>query len=259
LIGVEVIMAISIKKLKEEDGICKYLVKGSSPAFINAIRRSMMLHMPCLAIEDVSIYENDSVMFDEFLTHRLGMLPIKMDSKGYKIGDTVKMVLEKEGPCTVYSKDIKSTDPKIEITDKNIPITKLAKNQKLKLEMQAVVLSGKEHAKWQPAVVGYREMPTLAASSDCNGCSDCIKICPVNILEMKGKKVAMTKPEDCILCGACVDACKKEALKLEFDGSTFVFIVEPISGMSAKEVVSGAVKVLLGKSKEYSKALQKIK
>jgi DNA-directed RNA polymerase subunit D len=252
-------MAISIKKLKEENGTSKYVVKGASPAFINAVRRSMMLHMPCLAIEDVSIYENDSVMFDEFLAHRLGMLPIKMDSKGYKLKDKVKMVLEKEGPCTVYSKDIKSTDPKIEVTDKNIPITKLSKGQKLKLEMQAVVLSGKEHAKWQPAVVGYREMPSLDVSKECNECGDCVKICPVNILEIKSRKVAMTKQEECSLCGACVDTCKKEALKLQFDGSTFVFIIEPITGMNAKEVVGGAVKALLEKSKEYSKALQKIK
>ncbi len=252
-------MAISIKKLKEESGISKYIVKGISPAFINAVRRSIMLHMPCLAIEDVSIYENDSVMFDEFLAHRLGMLPIKMDGKSYKLGDKVKMVLEKEGPCTVYSKDIKSTDPKIEITDKNIPITKLSKGQKIKLEMQAVVLSGKDHAKWQPAVVGYREMPSLAVSKECNNCGDCVKICPVNVLEIKGKKVTMTNPEECSICGACVDTCKKEALKLQFDKSTFVFIIEPITGMSAKEVIGGTVKVLLDKSKEYSKALQKIK
>ena len=252
-------MAISIKKMKEESGVSKYVVKGVSHAFINAVRRSMMLHLPCLAIEDVSIYENDSVMFDEFLAHRLGMLPIKMDGKGYKLGDKVKMVLEKEGPCTVYSKDIKSTDPKIEVIDKNIPVTKLSKGQKLKLEMQAVVLSGKDHAKWQPAVVGYREMPSLSVSKECNDCGDCVKICPVNVLEMKGKKVAMTKSEDCSLCGACVDTCKKEALKLQFDGSTFVFIIEPIISTNAKDVIGGAVKVLLDKSKEYSKALQKIK
>ena len=63
-------MAISIKKLEEKDNVACYLIKGTSPAFINAIRRSIMLHTACLAIEDVSIYENDSVMFDEFLAHR---------------------------------------------------------------------------------------------------------------------------------------------------------------------------------------------
>lgn len=252
-------MAISISKYKEENGISSYVVRGVSPALINAVRRSVMLHTPCLAIEEVSVYENDSVMFDEFLAHRLGLLPVKAGSKGFKAGDKVKMVIEKEGPCTVYSKDIKSTDPKVEIRDKNIPITRLSKGQRLKAEMQAVFLSGKEHAKWQPAIASYREVAKLSVSNDCNGCKECVEACPVDVLEMKGKKVSLANPEGCILCGACVDACKEEALKLEFDGNTFLFSVEPITGLSAKEVVEGSVKALLEKSKEYSKALQKIK
>ena len=65
-------MTISIKKLDEKGNVLQYLVKDTSPAFINAIRRSVMLHTPCLAIEDVSIYQNGSVLFDEMLAHRLG-------------------------------------------------------------------------------------------------------------------------------------------------------------------------------------------
>ena len=158
-------MAVTIKKISEKGSTEKFLVKGASIALMNSIRRSILEDVPCLAIEDVTIYENDSVMFDEFLAHRLGMLPVKTDFKGYKKGDTVKLVLEKEGPCTVYSKDIKSTDPKIEVLDKNIPITRLSKGQKLKIEMNAVAMTGKEHAKWQPAVVGYREVPSLQPHS----------------------------------------------------------------------------------------------
>lgn len=252
-------MAISVKKLDEKGKVGTYLIKGVSPALVNAIRRSIMLHTPCLAVEDVAIYENNSVMFDEFLAHRLGMLPIKTDTKTYKKGDKVKLVLEKEGPCTVYSKDIKSTDPKIEVMDKNIPITKLNKGQRLRIEMQATMDSGKEHAKWQPAVVGYREVPELIVSKNCDGCKECMKACPVNILQVKGKKVSFTKAEECNLCGACVDICPKEALRLNFNSSSFIFIAEPIAGLTTKEVISSAVKELLGKSKQIAKALQKAK
>ena len=252
-------MAISVKKMDEKDGISRYVVKGVTPAFINAVRRSAMQHTPCLAIEDVSVYENDSVMFDEFLAHRLGMLPVKTDIKAYKQDDTVKMVLEKEGPCTVYSKDIKSTDPKIEIMDKNIPITKLTAGQRLKVEMQAVMNCGKEHAKWQPAVIAYREIPDLVVSKECNACGDCAKACPSGLLEMKGKVVSMDKMDECSLCGACVDSCKKEALKLSFGKNGYLLVVEPTAGLDVKELVGGAVKALLEKSKDYAKALQKAK
>ncbi len=148
---------VSVKKVSEEHGVLKLQIKGVDSAFINAIRRTIMQDVPCLSIEDVSIYENDSVMFDEFLAHRLGMLPVKTDVKGYKKGESVKLVLEKEGPAMVYSKDLKSTDPKIEIADKKIPIVKLGKNQKVKLEMNAVMLSGREHVKWQPAIATFTQ------------------------------------------------------------------------------------------------------
>ncbi len=148
---------VSVKKISEEDGVFRLEVKGVDNAFINAVRRTVMQDVPTLAIEDISIYENDSVMFDEFLAHRLGLLPIKSSAKGYKTGESVKMVLEKEGPCVVYSKDIKSTDPKVEVADKKVPLVKLGKDQRLKLEMKAVMQSGREHAKWQPAVIAFEQ------------------------------------------------------------------------------------------------------
>ena len=147
---------VSVKKVGEEKGVVKFELTADT-ALANAIRRVVMQDVACFAVEDVSIYENGSVLFDEFLAHRLGMLPIRSDAKGYKLGDSVKMVLQKEGPCTVYSKDIKSTDPKTEVVDKKIPLTKLTKGQKLKLEMKAVMHSGREHVKWQPAVISYAQ------------------------------------------------------------------------------------------------------
>jgi len=252
-------MAISVKKLGEKDKVVSYLVKGVSPAFINSIRRSMMLHSPSLAIENVSIYENDAAMFDEFLAHRLGMLPLKTDLKGYKLGDKVKLVLEKEGPCTVYSKDIKSTDPKIEVVDKNVPLTRLGKGNRIKIEMEAVMGTGEEHAKWQPALISFKEIPELVVGKDCNAFKECVEACPVNVLEMKGSKVVLKDSHLCSLCNACIDVCNKDCLKLRFEEGNYIFLVEPFGSLSAKEVVSQAVKELLDKTNEFGKALKKAK
>jgi len=251
-------MAVSVKKIDEKHGVARYLVKGVSTAFINAIRRSVMLHVPCLAVENVSIYENDSVIFDEFLAHRLGMLPVKTDIKGYKKGETAKMVLEKEGPCTVYSRDIKSTDPKIEVIDKNIPLIKLGKGQSVKIEMEAVMQCGEEHSKWQPAIIAYLELPKIETEKGCNLCGDCIKACPKSVLESKAKKIVLNNPVECILCGACRDACKKDAIKIEPAKDAFILSIEPIAGLSAKETIDAAVDALLEKSEQAQKLLQKI-
>ncbi len=252
-------MAVSIKKLDEKNNVSRYIVKGVSPAFLNSVRRAMMSYTNNLAVEDLAIYENDSVLFDEFLAHRLGMLPLKCDSKSYKKGDKVKLVLEKEGPCTVYSKDIKSTDPKIEPVDKNVPITKLEKGQRIKVEMEALMESGQRHAKWQPAIVAYKEIPALLTSKDCNACEECVKACPKGIIEVKGKKVTMARPEECILCESCVEACKKNALQLDFSDQGFIFMVEPISGMTPSQVVENAVKELSDKISKFGKEIKKAK
>ncbi|MBN1941379.1 MAG: DNA-directed RNA polymerase subunit D [Candidatus Diapherotrites archaeon] len=251
-------MAVSIKKISEKEPIEKYLIKGASIEIMNAIRRSILEDVPCLAIEEVSIYQNDSVMFDEFLAHRLGMLPIKSDAKGYKKGDKLKFVLEKDGPGMVYSKDIKSTDPKVEIVDKKIPIVKLAKDQTIKLEMDAVMHSGKEHAKWQPAVIGYQEVANIIFSKDCDACEECVKACPKNVLEMKAGKVVLTDSLGCILCGACKDACEKKAVKIDVEPKTFVLSIETQGILDSKECLLGAINSLREKSKEFEKLLKKV-
>ncbi len=252
-------MAVRIKKLDEKNNVGRYLVKGVSPTLLNAIRRSVMLHVPCLAIEDVAVYENNSVMFDEFLAHRLGMLPLRTDARTYKLGDKVKMVLEKEGPAMVYSKDIKSTDPKIEVLDKKIPIVKLGNNQKIKVEMQAVMSSGKEQSKWQPAIISYQELPVVYSEKNCNACGECTAACPKNVLEIKGKKVVLREPFECILCGACRDACKRDALVVDVEKDSFILHVEPIVGISVGGIINSAVEELHSKSKLFAKQLQKVK
>ena len=110
---------MDVKKISEKGSITKILVKGVDAALMNSVRRTIMNNTPVIAIEDVYIYDNNSVMFDEFLAHRLALIPVKSDPKSYKTGEKVKMILDKEGPCTVYSKDIQSTDPAIEVIDKN--------------------------------------------------------------------------------------------------------------------------------------------
>ncbi len=252
-------MALRIKKIDEKGNVSRYLIKGITTPLLNAIRRSVIQHVPCLAIDKITIYENDSVMFDEFLGHRLAMLPVKTDAKSYKKGDRVKMVLQKEGPGMVYSKDIKCTDPKIEIVDKKIPIVKLKKDQKLKIEMQAIMQSGKEHSKWQPAIISYQELPNVYSEKNCNQCRECIDACPKSVLEIKAKKVVLKEPFECILCGACRDACERDALAIDVEKGSFLLYIEPVAGMPVNEVINMAIAELQDKNKQFAKLLQKVK
>jgi len=48
----------------------------------NALRRIMLAEVPTLAIETVNIEENETVLFDEFIAHRMGLLPLSCHSVG---------------------------------------------------------------------------------------------------------------------------------------------------------------------------------
>ena len=247
---------MNIKKISEKDGVTKLLVKGVDSTFMNSIRRTVMMDIPVLAIEDISVYDNSSVMFDEYLAHRLGMLPVKTDLKTYSKGDKVKLVLEKEGPCTVYSRDIKCTDPKIEIAAKKVPLLKLRKDQKIKLEMTAVMDSGSEHVKWQPAIISYNNLPIIVNRKDCTNADECVESCPTNVLEVKAKKIVLKDPFGCILCRQCEDTCKDGAIVVDYDPNSFVLTIEPTGTLTVKEILNRAADVLKEKSKEFKSALK---
>lgn len=50
---------------------------GVTPALANAFRRLMISEVPSMAIEKVHIYNNTSIIQDEILAHRLGLIPLK--------------------------------------------------------------------------------------------------------------------------------------------------------------------------------------
>src|SRR6266704_1409698 len=63
---------------KEQETLC-FVLSDVSPAFANALRRIMISEIPVMAIDDVMILENNSVMYDEILAHRLGLVPVTTD------------------------------------------------------------------------------------------------------------------------------------------------------------------------------------
>ena len=134
--------------------------------YINAIRRTSISEVPTLAIDDVVILENSSVMHDEAIAHRLGLIPLltnldrfvmphECDCKS-TLGCSkcrVLLVLDSEAnekTKVVMSGEIVSEDELIKPVSKDIPIITLAPGQKLKFEAYARLGIGRDHAKWQP-------------------------------------------------------------------------------------------------------------
>lgn len=247
---------MNVKKIKEQGNSLVLLVNGTHSQFVNAIRRIVMNSLPSLAIENVFVYRNDSVLFDEFLASRLGSLPLRAD-KSFKKGDKVKLVLQAKGPKPVFAGDIESKNPSVEVINKEMPVVKLKENQELKLEMEAIMNSGAEHVKWQPAIVSYKELPEIKSkSAKIRNAQKIVENCPKKVLEVKAGKIVLKNPYECLLCGYCEDL-SGEQIELVTSSSSFVLTVETLGQYSPKEILAGASEILKQKTTAFQKEVSK--
>jgi hypothetical protein len=75
-------MALEVKHLTDDE--VEFDLRGVDVSFANALRRIMLSEVPTMAIETVYIEENDGVVMDEVLAHRLGLVPIAADPNDFE-------------------------------------------------------------------------------------------------------------------------------------------------------------------------------
>jgi DNA-directed RNA polymerase subunit D len=137
--------------------------------YVNALRRLSISQVPTFAIDDVVILENSSVMHDEAIAHRLGLIPLRTDLERFVMPHLcdckstlgcskcrVLLVLDAESQDktkVITSAELISEDEVVKPVNNEIPIVSLAPAQKLKFEAYARLGTGKSHAKWQPTSV----------------------------------------------------------------------------------------------------------
>ncbi len=258
---------MKINIVDQTDRKIKFVLEGSNPQFANTIRRISMGEITVMAVDNVDFTHNDSVLYDEILAHRLAMVPLVFNPKNYKVKESVEdtgslyevvLVVDKKGPCTVYTKDIKSSDPDVKPLYDNIPIVELAEGQKLKFDATAMLGYGKNHSKWAAAVASYRYYPVVKQNGKISNETDIIKSCPKRALRIENGKVSVT--EDCDLSGLCMKVAKPEGvLRIEGDPTKFIFTIESVSGLTAEQVMNLSLDELKAKAKDFSKSLSKLK
>ena len=285
-------MKLKIREMKDNKAIIEF--SDTTYNFLNSLRRSLISMVPCLAITEVDFhmgslgsytdddleeemeYESMSSMFNEIIAHRLGMIPIPteravIDAFKDAVDDENKQPeimysLHKQGPCTVYSGDLKPVDgdKQLEINETTIPIVKLAETQAILVYARAKIGTAKTHSKWQTVVAPrFYEARTMTV----NGGKKSAKI-----LEMIGKdKFKKTgkkyKIEDPLEVEKAIKNIEKlwidedessDCVEISINENQYIFEYETTGALTAKLAMEQALEELKEHFKDFYSELEKL-
>ncbi|KAK8795501.1 hypothetical protein WA158_000158 [Blastocystis sp. Blastoise] len=214
---------LKIDVLDKKDRMIVFEVSGISPAIANTIRRVLIAEIPTMAIETCFVNNNTSVMQDEVLCHRLGLIPIKAEPNDFEYvteknnftdANSIKFSLKVKCPSkaelqtmprsdptnpkpveymTVYSHSIKATRVgkqlnNLCVADDDIIVMKLAPGQEIDIDMYAVKGVGQDHAKWSPVcTASYRMRPDIYINKPKynQDAIDLVKCCPMGVFDIE--------------------------------------------------------------------------
>ncbi|THE63350.1 DNA-directed RNA polymerase subunit D [Salinadaptatus halalkaliphilus] len=242
-----------VEFVERTDREARFLVRGVTPAFANGIRRAMLADVPTMAIDTVRFVENSSVMFDEQLALRLGLVPLTTPPVGEFVeDDTVTLSIDVEGPATAYSGDLVSSDDLVQPADDNVPIIDLKDDQRLEAEADTVLERGKGHAKHQGAVAaGYRHLQRVEVVDDVPEFEDEQSQIVRGVIEDDGELIPTSEFDHDLS-----NRYPGKEIELEDVPNAFVFHVETDGSFPVEEIVTRAADTIEARATELEEAVQ---
>ncbi len=255
---------------KKREPVLRFVLEGATPAFANSLRRIMISEVPTLAVDWVEIHKNNSALFDEVVAHRLGLIPLSFDPAKFNLQEECKcegsgcpncqvvFALERTGPCTVYSGDMKSSNRDVKPVSPDFPIVELLEGQSIKLEAVARLGRGTEHAKWQAAIASYQYYPEIEVKKGTpeKELKRIASSLPKGVVEVRAGKLVLADPFKADEVRQAEEL--SDAVKVKLNPEKFLFRVESVSGLPAPYIVSKAAEILEAKAQEFRKKVKEL-
>lgn len=258
---------------------------GLHPALANALRRILIAEVPTMAIEKVWIKNNTSIVQDEVLSHRLGLIPLRVDPTMFEyIGDSPTDVdtlvfdlhvrAEPGQPRTsVYARDLvwKPEGNQEEVIipapaplEPDILIAKLAGDQEIELTVHAHKGIGKDHTKFSPvAPATYRLLPEIHLQRPFLGeeARQLVETCPMGVFDIEdigGKqKAIVARPRNCSLCRECIRDLKwRKDISINRVKDHFIFSIESVGAVPPEVLFRQAIEILISKADDILQAFE---
>ncbi len=242
-----------------EDTI-RFLLDGVNAAFANSLRRTMVAEVPIMTVDDIFYFDNSSIVPDEVLAHRIGLVPLKTNLDNYVLPEecdceaelgcpkcraVLTMDIEaKDDTMTVYSGDMVPEDPSIAPVSKRIPLAKLAPGQAIKFEAYAQLGQGKVHAKWSPVSMCVYQNVALVDVEDEAATKKCLDTCGDDVAVLKGGMLKVIDIQDFERSNHCRELVSHEEIMSGLKQDEFLFTVESNGGLPPERIVKEAVKML---------------
>ena len=277
---------MQIEIVEMEDRKARFILRNSSPAMANALRRTMLQDIPKMAIDKVDFhlgpimqddkeYESVTSLFDEIIAHRLGLIPVpttdqftfQKDCSCGGVGCpgcTIMYSLNKVGPGTVLSGDLMPLgDSTLKVKDEAIPIVELTDTQAVLIYATAVMGTAKQHVKWQAAFgVGYSYMPTVTIKADKAGVAEVQEAAASypGLFKVEGGKLVVDDVYRACTYGKAVeqDPALQDAVTVGWDDTAFVFKYETDGSLTARQVLDKAVEILEQKAEEFAAVVDEL-
>ena len=276
---------MQIEIVEMEDRKARFILRNSSPAMANALRRTMLQDIPKMAIDKVEFhlgpimqddkeYESVTSLFDEIIAHRLGLVPVpttdqftfQKDCSCGGVGCpgcSIMYSLNKVGPGTVLSGDLLPLgDSTLKVKDEFIPIVELTDSQAVLIYATAVMGTAKQHVKWQAAFgVGYSYMPAIeidaAKAADSDVRDYAVKTYP-GLFKAEDGKLVVDDIYRASRYGKAIqqDPVLQDVVSIDWDDSNFIFKFETDGSLTAQQVLDKAVEILEATASEFTAAVE---
>eukprot|EP00798_Chlamydomonas_sp_ICE-L_P000141 gene141-5395_t len=97
---------LKIRKLSPD--YCEFVLSGTDISVANALRRVIVAEVPTIAIDLVEIENNTTVLSDEFIAHRLGLIPL-LSEQADMMKRPFEVTSDEDVVDTTFTLDVKCT------------------------------------------------------------------------------------------------------------------------------------------------------